>query len=247
MAEKRQRPKSAEDGAKPKSQAKRTAKRKAAAEEPVARDRMVDAAMALASERGWRDLSLRDIAEASGLSLADAYRACPSKLAILEAFMRRIDAMVLAEEAIAVDDGVARDRLFDVVMRRFDALQPYKQALGAILLDLAGDPLGALASLPSFKRSMTWMLEAAELETDGLKGLLKEDFTPSHVRIRPRRWPRSTAICAGSKGSCAASIGVDRRASDSKRTNFCAVQKNPLTGRGVFPYISLIRFLCTAT
>ena len=173
MAEKRQRPKSTENGAKPKSQAKRTAKRKEAVEEPAARDRMVDAAMALAAERGWRDLSLRDIAEASGLSLAAAYRACPSKLAILEAFMRRIDAEVLAEGAVAVDDGAARDRIFDVMMRRFDALQPYKQALGAILLDMAGDPLGALASLPSFKRSMSWMLEAAGLETDGLKGLIR--------------------------------------------------------------------------
>ena len=173
MAEKKARPKPAEAGAKSKGQAKRATKRKAAAEEPAARDRMVDAAMALAAERGWRDLSLRDIAEASGLSLADAYRACPSKLAILEAFMRRIDAIVLSEEAIAPDDETARDRIFDVMMRRFDALEPYKQALGAILLDLAGDPLAALASLPSFKRSMSWMLEAAGLETEGLKGLAR--------------------------------------------------------------------------
>ena len=85
-------------------------------------ERIVDAALALAGERGWRTISLADIAEAAGMSLTALYTVLPSKGAILEAFARRIDRATLAglEPAAESEDSV-RDRLFELVKQGMSA------------------------------------------------------------------------------------------------------------------------------
>ena len=147
--------------------------RKAQAAKPDPATRIVEAALALAAERGWRDLALADIAEAAGLPLAEVHGRFRSKQAVLAGFARMIDAKVLEEGAAEADDGRARDRLFDVVMRRFDALQPHKAALGRIATDLRCDPVGACAAAAQLRRSMALMLEAARIDSGGLAGALR--------------------------------------------------------------------------
>lgn len=132
----------------------------------------IDAALALAAERSWRDIGLADIATAAGLSMADLYPRFSSKQAVLAAFSRRIDAAVLDEPAPGAEEP-ARDRLFDVLMRRFDALQPHRVALGSILRDQLRAPGEALGGLGQLCRSMAWMLTAARIPTEGLAGRLR--------------------------------------------------------------------------
>jgi AcrR family transcriptional regulator len=132
---------------------------KAAAGSPDAKDRLLDAALSLAARQGWRRTGLAEIAAEAGLSLAEAHAACASKLGLLALFHRRIDQAALAGGAATTDEP-PRDRLFDVLMRRFEALQPHRAALKAILRDSRGDP-AALLGLPMLANSMTWMLEAA--------------------------------------------------------------------------------------
>jgi len=138
---------------------------------------LIETAMALAAERGWHDLPLAEIAEAAKVPLVKAYQVYPSKQAILQAFSRRTDAEVLADETLAGewDDGDtgARDRLFDVMMRRYDALQPYRTALGNIILDQARDPLAAACGAAQLLRSMAAMLEAARIPASGVAGALR--------------------------------------------------------------------------
>lgn len=135
-------------------------------------DRLIDAALALAERRGWRGLALADIAREAGLPLARVHGLAPSKTAILEAHMRRTDAAVLAGAPADQGDD-ARDRLFDAVMRRFDAMAPAKAGLRAIAHDLAGDPAGALCLGPGLMRAMAWTLEAAGIDSGGWRGRLK--------------------------------------------------------------------------
>lgn len=134
---------------------------------------LIDAALALAAERGWRDVTLRDIAEAANVSLAETYAVYPSRQAVLRDFARRIDAAVLASEEPGAAEGGARDRLFDVLMRRFDALAPYKAGLANVLADQARDPLAVACGLCLLRRSMACMLEAANLSAAGLRGALR--------------------------------------------------------------------------
>ncbi|MDX1423051.1 MAG: hypothetical protein R3322_07925 [Kiloniellales bacterium] len=136
-------------------------------------DRVIETAMTLAAAGRWRDLSLAEIAEAAKVPIAKVYPLYPSRQAILDAFVRRIDAEVLAGGDAEDLEGSARDRLFDVVMRRFDALDPYKAAVATIAYDEARDPMSAVAGACRLRRSMALMLEAAGLATGGVRGVLR--------------------------------------------------------------------------
>ncbi len=137
-------------------------------------DHVIDTAMALAAERSWSGLSLAEIAAEAKLPLSKLYPLFSSKQSILAAFSRRIDAMVLAEELSSEELAEpARDRLFDVMMRRFDALLPYREALANIVYDSLRHPLQGVAGAPQLARSMRWMLEAAAIPAEGLPGLLR--------------------------------------------------------------------------
>lgn len=135
-------------------------------------EQLIDSALKLTEERGWRGLTLPDVAAEAGVSLPDAYSAFPTKMALLNGFLARIDRQMLSGEMPDPTDTV-RDRLFDVVMRRFDALEPHKNAIAVIIDDLPGDPLSALALLPAFGASMAWMLESAGLSASGVWGALR--------------------------------------------------------------------------
>lgn len=134
-------------------------------------DRVITAMLTLTAERGWRKVSLLDIARAAKLSLAELYQLYRSKGAILAAFVRHVDSAVLAQGEAEGDK--ARDRLFDVLMRRFETLRPHKAAIEAILRDAGANPLGMLGGTPRLLRSMAWMLEAAGLASHGLRGMMR--------------------------------------------------------------------------
>lgn len=137
------------------------------------RDAVVEAAMNLAAARGWRGVALADIAAESGLTLAELYEAFPSKGAILAYFGARVDAKVLADTATEMAEEGRRDRLFDLLMRRFDAVAPYRHALRALAEDARRDPGLALSAAPRLLRSMAWSLEAAGIRTSGLAGAVR--------------------------------------------------------------------------
>lgn len=137
-------------------------------------EKVIAAALKLAAADGWHDLSLADIAAAAKLGLPELAQMFPTKSAILAAWSRGIDAEVLkAAEAEDLGGETARDRLFDVLMMRFDALSPAKPALRNISRDLARDPVAAAALLGPALQSLGWMLEAAGIESSGLRGALR--------------------------------------------------------------------------
>jgi AcrR family transcriptional regulator len=132
--------------------------------------RIIDAMLTLVLEKGWMRVGLADIASEAKVSLAELHEHYGSKIAILAACMKRVDHTVLAGTGKASDSETVRDRLFDIMMRRFDALKPDKAAISALLRDVTRDPPTALFLACRAKRSMRWMLEAAGVPTGGLLG-----------------------------------------------------------------------------
>ena len=139
----------------------------------VDRDRVVDALLALAAERRFEDIGLSDIAVRAVISLAELRRAFDHKLDVLAAFTRRIDAQTLEGLDPGMAGEPARERLFDVLMRRFELLRPHREALRSITRGLARDPLLRLAWSRVAVGSAIWMLEGAEIETAGWLGRLR--------------------------------------------------------------------------
>jgi AcrR family transcriptional regulator len=168
--------------------------RGAAAPGPSDRDRIIDAALALIAQEGWRRLSLAAIAAEAGLPIVQLYRVFPSKPAILCGFSRRIDEAVLATPldggAAAEADERPRDRVFDLLMRRFDALQPYRAALAVLGREVPADPVAALGMAAGLLRSIGWMLEAAGISTGGLGGCVAVNLTAAAYGATLRVWLR---------------------------------------------------------
>jgi AcrR family transcriptional regulator len=137
------------------------------------RDRIIDATMVLAAEHDWDAFDIREIAEAAGVSLAELRDAFPSKGAVLGGLARRVDRIVLDGTGDDLADEPARERLFDVLMRRLDALAPYKAGLRRLRPDVARDPLSLAALNQLTVNSMRYMLAAAAIDTAGPMGAIK--------------------------------------------------------------------------
>jgi AcrR family transcriptional regulator len=131
--------------------------------------RLVAAAMRLAAERPWREVSLTDIAEAAGVSLVDVRNELPGKGELLAAFVRMVDDAVLDRAPKRSTTESPRDAVFDVIMSRFDVLAEYKPALKSIAASWQLDPQVTRA----VARSQSWMLRAAGISADGVEGQLR--------------------------------------------------------------------------
>jgi AcrR family transcriptional regulator len=153
-------------------------------------DPIIIAALRLAKTVGWGDVALREIADEAGVPFAQFYRRYPSKQAILDGFSRAIDAALLAASEADPPEGAARDRLFDLVMRRLDLLQPHREALRAILQAGRRDPLIVACGLRSLAKSMAGLLEAAGISTEGLRGLVRIKGLGAVYVATLRRWLR---------------------------------------------------------
>jgi AcrR family transcriptional regulator len=130
------------------------------------RDRIIDAFLALVAERGFASVGLADIATASGVPLAEMRALFAGKLAILAGFSKRIDQAVLA--AGSAEGEGARDRLFDVFMRRLDALAPHKAALKRIAEEARRNPGLASVLHAIAGRTQVWMRAAAGISNGPL-------------------------------------------------------------------------------
>ncbi|SFK31119.1 TetR family transcriptional regulator [Methylorubrum salsuginis] len=153
-------------------QAKQTAASESHAK-PNPREAAVEALMRLAAEQPWNDIEIGDIAREADLSLAELRELFPSKGAVLGGLSRLIDRAVLEGDSSDLADEPARERLFDVLMRRLDAMTPYKPALRRISFALRGDPLSMLALNGVALNSHRYMLAAAGIDTEGPLGRIK--------------------------------------------------------------------------
>ena len=146
--------------------------KKSTARQPGA-DRILDAVLDLCAERRWRDVTMEAIAEAAGASMQRVHEFFPARSSILAALIARTDKAVLAGHDFSDSEEPYRERLLDVLMRRFDALSTHKPAIRSILRDFGADPATAVCSLPAFANSMAWSLEAAGIRATGLPGIVR--------------------------------------------------------------------------
>lgn len=137
------------------------------------KETIVRHALALAGEKAWLDVSLRDVADRAELSLAELHGHFDDKTDILVALGRMIDRQVLENIGKGEEGDSKRDRLFDVLMERYEVLNNYRDGIIAVLDSLLPDPKQAVIGLPHLARSMSWMLEASGIDTNGIRGAIK--------------------------------------------------------------------------
>lgn len=135
---------------------------------------VIEAAFALARLQGWENTSMTEIAAKAGVKLPDLYDYFDDRSAILSAYEHQVDKRVLAlAEESGSKTGPARDRIFDILMDRFDILNEERDALCAILGSVPRDPKQAVIALPHLAQSLNRMMDAAGINTNGIKGAVK--------------------------------------------------------------------------
>jgi ubiquinone biosynthesis protein COQ9 len=151
---------------------------------------LVAAAFRIAGEEGWRKVNVPAAARAADLSLSEARARFPSRAAILLRFGRLADQTALQD---VPSDGSVRDRLFDLLMRRFDVLQTHRTGVKALLKALPTDPPTAILLACASKRSMRWMLQAAGVTATGPRGELQVRGLLAVWLWAVRAWERDTS------------------------------------------------------
>jgi AcrR family transcriptional regulator len=134
-------------------------------------DRDITAALlTVAGRDGWGETTLAAVAAEAGVGLGPLRARFATREAILLRFGTVVDTAVVAQPATG---ETAREKLFDVLMRRFDALQPHRAGILAIVRAAPSDPCLVLVGAPAAVRSMAWMLEAAGIPAAGITGQLR--------------------------------------------------------------------------
>ena len=136
--------------------------------DPTIRRDLARAALSLAAANPWREINLARLAEAVDRPLADLCHASLGEAidCVEEAFDRAI-----ADSADGLDPSQSvRDRLFDLIMRRFEAMEPHRAAVLAMEVGQDRDPVLIGAAHQRHVRCARWVLALAGLEADGMTG-----------------------------------------------------------------------------
>jgi AcrR family transcriptional regulator len=148
------------------------------------------------AEHGWRGVTPRRLAALSGWSTAEIRARFASPAALLDWHMELVDRAVLAG-TIAGQGGSPRDRVFDVLMRRLDALQPHRAGMLEFLRGLRRDPALFLSLAPAHQRMARRMLEAAELDTAGPCGAARAQGLLGIWILTLRAWEKDDSTDLG--------------------------------------------------
>jgi AcrR family transcriptional regulator len=137
------------------------------------REKIIAAFLALLGEQAFENIGYADLAARAGVSLATLRSEFGSKLPIYAAHIKEIDRKVLAGGDADMAEEPPRERLFDVLMRRLEALAPHKAALRSLLRSARRHPSLGLALNGLAVRSQQWMLAAANIDAAGPRGMVR--------------------------------------------------------------------------
>jgi hypothetical protein len=149
------------------------------------------AALELAATRAWSDIPLADIAAKAKLQLSD-FHGVAAREDLVEALDAYFD-KAMSSEGVP-EETSARERLFDVIMLRFEAMEPYRAGL-TTLLKFRESSLTHLVNLPSHRHATAaWALACAGLDGDtGAPASLKRIAIAFVIAQTERAWRKETS------------------------------------------------------
>ena len=137
------------------------------------RERIIAAFMSLLADKPIEQIGFAGIAREAGVSLVELRDLFGSTLAILAAQIKETDRTVLAADAADMAEEPPRERLFDVLMRRLEVLEPHKAAVRSLTRSASRNPGLAFALNGLAVRSQQWMLTAADIDAAGPRGMVR--------------------------------------------------------------------------
>jgi hypothetical protein len=156
---------------------------------PEQREALGHAALKVAADSGWRGASLFDLARAAKLPVSAFF---PASLH---------DAQDCAEELFdrAIGQGMTgldatqsvRDRLFDLLMQRFEAMEPHRIAV--LAMESTGDPVALAGQHHRHVRCAKWVLGLAGMDAEGVTGQARAQGLAVIIAQARAAWRQDTA------------------------------------------------------
>jgi len=159
-----------------------------AAPTAVSADDILDAALDEAAAVGWRTMSLASVAQRAGADLGAVLLKTPTKYSLLAGFLDRVDELTFASVRAPDPQDSARDRLFEIIMRRFDAFNTHREGARAFISGAARDPVALACVGLRAHRTMAAILAAADIPADGLMGCLRVQGLKAVFLAALRAW-----------------------------------------------------------
>lgn len=150
-------------------------------------EQVLDGWMAVIAAHGWRDATPQAVTVLAEVTADEVTALMPDRWSALAAFGRRLDRAALAEAASDRDASV-RDRLFALLMARFDAADDHKAAVRIIGEAARRDPALAAYLLASLSLSTARIARAAGVATGGWLGPLRVEALAVLVAQVSRTW-----------------------------------------------------------
>lgn len=149
--------------------------------------RLAEATLKRGENGTWREASFQDVLADADLSLSEVYPDYRGKPALVLAVLRYLDRETLqgTDKDFLDPANSIRDRLFDLLMMRFDLMNKHRAGMTALISDLPRSPSTLLCVAPQVRRSMAWYLEAAGVSTSSCVG---------HMRVKGLMLVYATAL-----------------------------------------------------
>ncbi|WP_316860296.1 hypothetical protein [uncultured Cohaesibacter sp.] len=122
---------------------------------------------------GWREVSCSAIAEKAGVDMKLAFVEYQDRYAYVTELVRRIDRAMIDAYDREMGEEAARDRLFDVIMARFETMQGYRALILALHKSTRRDPLLSLHLLSLSRLTGEWFLDISQISPAGLSGFAR--------------------------------------------------------------------------
>ncbi|MDD3287542.1 MAG: hypothetical protein PHX43_00855 [Alphaproteobacteria bacterium] len=137
------------------------------------REKLCAAAVKLASQKAWEEITISQIAKTAKVPLKQAAELYSETEEILPSLMEATDKRVKKTVGIRDKNESAHDRLFEIFMARFDDLQKNRKSAISISNACRKDPRLARIMLKSQWNSMREILLMAGIDDDGSKKILQ--------------------------------------------------------------------------
>jgi hypothetical protein len=135
--------------------------------DPDLRRDVAQAALTLAADGVWKERTLAELAQKAGRALPQLYGA--TLWEAVDCVEEAFDRAIAGAHRLDPNQSV-RDRLFELIMCRFEAMEPHRAAVLAMEQGVDRDPTLMASQHQRHVRCARWVLALAGLEADGMTG-----------------------------------------------------------------------------
>ena len=135
-------------------------------------DQLIEAALKRAVQHRWHSLSMADLSSDTGIDFNEIHTVFSNRAMILKGYIHRLDHRVLDHYEEGETDST-RDKIFDLMMRRFDEFHKDKLAIKEITKQARNEPDTLCITGCGLWHSMRKLLKTAGVRISGVHGRLR--------------------------------------------------------------------------